>query len=522
MKISGKLLTGFIIVALIAGLIGGYSSINMRTIADKGELVYEKMTIPISQLLKIAETFQRIRINVLLIANSTDTNDLDKYVSRIEEYKKIIKEYADKFEKNILGSKLRAAYKAWLKTRTGYGKAEKIIVNLIRNKKFTEATKYANSGGAAAAQAEMKAIQTLTNIKLKDAETISDESVQSAKTAIGIMIGVSIVGFIIAIVMGIFISRSITNPLKQGVTFSETISKKDLTVELDKKLVDRYDEIGSLSKAITAMKNNLVTIMHELGDVSGNLASSSEEIAASAQSLADGAQSQSASVEETSASIEELGASITQVAQNAEDINMKSEELMNTAQESSVLVNNAITSMDKINESSLLISEILTVINDIADQTNLLALNAAIEAARAGEHGRGFAVVADEISKLADKSTENSKEIEKLIKQSIRDIESGTQAVKKSGEAFNTIISGVDANNMLIDQISKAIEQQKVGSDQVQKAVEEINDVTQTTSASAEEMAASTEELQAQAENIKNLIEEFKLTKEKKSIKAVE
>jgi len=85
--------------------------------------------------------------------------------------------------------------------------------------------------------------------------------------------------------------------------------------------------------------------------------------------------------------------------------------------------------MESLKVSFQSVNEVTKIMTDIADRTNLLSLNASIEAARAGEHGKGFAVVAQEVSKLADNSIENAKNINRIIKDSNKVLLNGENSV---------------------------------------------------------------------------------------------
>src|SRR5271170_3243109 len=340
--------------------------------------------------------------------------------------------------------------------------------------------------------------------------------------------------------------------LKDMAAVSAAIAEGQLSVT-----VQPRSQQDTMAKAFAQMTRGLRDLVRQVRDSAAQVASGSDESAkvsvqaASAidevtstmhemsinvQNVVKNTQVQASSVAETSASIDQMVTSIQRVADTAKllvDISHRSREEVQTGMvtmdkataglnRTSHAIQSSSEIIDVLGRRADDIGKIVEVIDDLAEQTNLLALNAAIEAARAGEHGLGFAVVAEEVRKLAEKSTQSTKEISELIlgiqkeaREAVDNMEKSTSMVQEGlllnkdlSVALEKISNVVSEVYKFSQEIGAATTEQSSGSTQIAKATNRLTEITQEINSSVEEQASGAQGVVRAMEKMRELVQQ--------------
>ncbi|CAB1057704.1 Methyl-accepting chemotaxis protein [Olavius sp. associated proteobacterium Delta 1] len=315
--------------------------------------------------------------------------------------------------------------------------------------------------------------------------------------------------------------------------------------DLTARAVVTEDFTGSIADSFNDMAEQLTKIVKDVKGATLEVSNTSTKISSSTRMLAQTSKKQSAQISESIAAIDMMAASIQEVAEQALQSTTVSEQSMINAKDGATAVQETNKAMDtirervqetaraikRLGESSQEIGNIVQIINEIADRTSILALNASIQAAMAGDAGRGFAVVAEEVQRLAERSTNSTKQIETLVKNIQGEInEAGT----RMDESIQHVVEGSkladDAHNKLqeietvssqvagsIQKISVAAKQQAKDSESISKTMEEIGKISSQTSTASRHTAESMQNMAQTAENLRVSVEAFKLEEDQEN-----
>ncbi len=369
------------------------------------------------------------------------------------------------------------------------------------------------------------------------------------------VVGSALVVIVLAIVAAVLFSRSLSKPITTLASGADRLSIGDIRLtgvketEIER-INARSDELGTIGRSFTdlieyqrekaeiareiASKNLEIDVstaseqdvlgnafrdmVEALNDLLGQTKDSVDQVSAGAsqvsqasQELSQGATEQASSLEEVSSSVTEINSQSRQNADHAAEASKLAKEAQQNAEEGNTKMEELKGLIAKIAGSSEETKKVVKVIDDIAFQINLLALNANVEAARAGKYGRGFAVVAEEVRNLASRSAEAVQETTGIVEESVRNMESGTEASEVTAQQLDAIVTGARRVTEYLDDIAAASSEQADAISQVTEGLDQIDQVTQANTASSEESASAAEELASQAEQLRALVAEYRI-----------
>lgn len=510
LKISAKLISAFIAVAVLAGIVGIVGVYNIKKIDKSYSDLYINFGIAAGDIGELGITFHDTRSIIRDILLEKGSNDRGKYVNRLKDADKKIDQQLVEVEKTIQTEEGRKVFNTLKENISKYNSVrDRVITLALANQEEQAAALF--YGEAARPAAEISAaIDKLFDMKAGVGQKNSAEYSAATNSTVYSMIFIVVIAIIAAIGLGLLIARIISKPVAELVGAAEKIAGGDLDVKID---VQTKDEIGLLAQAFSTMADNINEVLANINSSAEQVAAGSKQVSSSSIALSQGATEQAASIEELTASIEEIASQTKQNAANANQANELAETARTNAKQGNSEMQDMLKAMEEINESSANISRIIKVIDEIAFQTNILALNAAVEAARAGQHGKGFAVVAEEVRNLAARSANAAKETTAMIEGSIKKVEGGTKIANETAGALTRIVEGVSEVAELVNRIAVASNEQAAGISQINQGVMQVSQVVQTNSATSEESAAASEELSSQAQLLKDMVSKFKLKK---------
>jgi len=535
LKLKAKILIGFMVVVLIASIMGAMGFKYIRNMNGLLVDMYSDKLVPIVSindsnqqaichnrgLYRLVSEFDNAVMDKVKVG--MDNNNA-KIAKDLEVYRKAS---LDDIEKNLL----KKFDGAWAKYLTS---AQKVIP-LSYEGKNTEAIQLLTGETQTAFDEAEKVLGDLIRLNEDQARKAFERSEGIVRT-ISLVMSICILTAIgVGVILAFFISGLISKPVHELALQAEKIADGDLTATIH---YASQDEVGQLASAFDRMTTTLKETIGKLMDSSTTLASAANQLNRNTDSLVTGAEEVAAQANTVATASEEMSSTTTDIARTCTVAAEGAQHANELAEAGACVVQETIDLMNRISERvhstaqtvemlgkrSDEIGEIVGTIEDIADQTNLLALNAAIEAARAGEQGRGFAVVADEVRALAERTTKATKEIAQMIRSiqnetreavkamehGVGDVEKGKDGAGRSGEALHAIVDQINSVSMQVSQIATAAEEQTATTSEISSNIHQISTVIQQSTQGAHESAGAARQLMSLAEELHHIVCRFK------------
>lgn len=278
-----------------------------------------------------------------IIKNEVD--DLFKAIQGlVDKNNKLISEYdaipdtSIRTESNILEDK---TYEEFKKDLVTYREQRNKVVDIVKSGKYEEA-RVETKEYSALQDKVLDELTTIVECNMKEAAEIQSLNKEVTNKALKEMQSFFIIGILIALILGYFISSMISKQLNKVTIFAKAFGEGDLTERID---ITGKDEIGILAAELNKAGGNVKSLVAEIISSATELSATSKEVSSTAlgvtekielinestKQIAQGTEELSAITEEVNASTADITSFAQELAEKASFGNISSKEIQKRA-----------------------------------------------------------------------------------------------------------------------------------------------------------------------------------------------